>query len=188
VKAIGIVGSPRKNGNTEILTRHTLKAIEEEGVKTELIRLAGLDIKPCNACIVCQKEERCPIDDDLWSIYIKMKKADAIILASPVYFGSVSAQMKALMDRTGYIALVNGRKFEGKVGGPLVVAQRSGQNFTFAQLMSWFHINGFFMPGSTYWNIAFGRQPGEVEGDEKGMTTAWNFGKNVALLVKKLKA
>jgi len=188
VKAIGIVGSPRKNGNTEILTRHTLKAIEEEGVKTELIRLAGLDIKPCNACMVCKKEERCPIDDDLWPIYTKMKKADAIILASPVYFGSVSAQMKALMDRAGYIAMGNGRKFEGKVGGPLVVARRAGHNFTFAQLMYWFHIAGFFMPSSTYWNIAFGREPGEVEGDEEGMTTAWNFGKNVALLVKKLRA
>ena len=188
MKAIGIVGSPRKNGNTEILTRHTLKAIEEEGVKTELIRLAGLDIKPCNACMVCKKEERCPIDDDLWPIYTKMKKADAIILASPVYFGSVSAQMKALMDRAGYIAMGNGRKFEGKVGGPLVVARRAGHNFTFAQLMYWFHIAGFFMAGSTYWNIAFGREPGEVEGDEEGMTTAWNFGKNVALLVKKLRA
>ena len=104
MKAIAIVGSPRKNGNTEILTRHTLKAIEEEGLETELIRLAGLDIKPCNACMVCEKEERCPIDHDLSPIYTKMKEADAIILASPVYFGSATALLKALMERTGYIA------------------------------------------------------------------------------------
>ncbi len=90
------------------------------------------------------------------------------------------------MERTGYIG---GRRrvFAGKVGGPLVVARRAGQNFTFAQLMFWFHIQGFFMPGSTYWNIAFGREKGEVSGDEEGLRTAWNFGKNVALLVKKLK-
>ena len=188
MKAIGIVGSPRKNGNTEILTRHSLKAIEEEGIETELISLAGLDIKPCNACMVCKKEESCPIDDDLWPIYIKMKEADAIILASPVYFGSATALMKALMERAGYIAMGNGRKFEGKVGGPLVVARRAGQNFTFAQLLYWFHIAGFFMPGSTYWNIAFGREKGEVEKDEEGLATAWNFGKNIAFLVKKLKA
>ncbi len=187
MKAIGIVGSPRKNGNTEILTAHALKAIAEEGLDTELIRLAELDIRPCNACMVCRDGEECPIDDDLFPLYTKMKEVEAIILASPVYFGSATALLKALMERTGYIS---GRRrvFAGKVGGPLVVARRAGQNFTFAQLMYWFHHQGFFMPGSTYWNIAFGRERGEVTKDEEGLTTAWNFGKNIALLVKKLKA
>jgi len=186
VKAVGIVGSPRKNGNTEILTQHTLKAIEEEGLDTELIRLAGLDIRPCDACRVFQDEERCPIDDDLFPLYTRIKEAEAIILASPVYFGSATALLKAFMERTGYMG---GRRrvFAGKVGGPLVVARRAGHNFTFAQIMYWFHILGFFMPGSTYWNIAFGREKGEVEEDEEGLTTAWNFGKNIAFLVKKLK-
>ncbi len=186
MKAVGVVGSPRKNGNTEILTAHALKAIAEEGLDTELIRLAGLDIRPCNACMVCRDGEQCPIGDDLFPVYTKMKEAEAIILASPVYFGSATALLKALMERTGYLS---GRRrvFAGKVGGPLVVARRAGQNFTFAQIMYWFHILGFFMPGSTYWNIAFGREKGEVEKDEEGMTTAWNFGKNIAFLVKKLK-
>jgi len=188
VKAIAIVGSPRQNGNTEILTKHTLKAVEEEGLDTELISLADLEIKPCTACMVCKNEESCPIDDDLWPIYTKMKEADAIILASPVYFGSATAQIKALMERAGYVAYWNGRPFDGKVGGPLVVARRASQNFTAAQLTYWFHILGFFMPGSTYWNVAFGREKGEVEQDEEGMRTAWNFGKNIAFLVKKLKA
>ena len=187
MKAVGVVGSPRKNGNTEILTAHTLKAIAEEGLDTELIRLAGLDIRPCNACMVCREEERCPIDDDLFPLYTKLKEAEAIILASPVYFGSATGQMKAFMERVGYI----GRPrdvFAGKVGGPLVVSRRAGQNFTFAQLMYWFHVLNFVMPGSTYWNIAFGRQPGEVKEDEEGLNTAWNFGKNIAFLVKKLKS
>ncbi len=186
MKAIGIVGSPRKNGNTEILTRHTLKAIEEEGLDTELLRLAGLVIRPCDACMVCRDEERCPIDDDLFPLYTKIKEADAIILASPVYYGSATALLKAFMERTGYIGR-SGKVFAGKVGGPLVVARRAGQNFTFAQIMYWFHILGFYMPGSTYWNIAVGREKGEVEGDVEGLRTAWNFGKNIALLVKKLK-
>jgi len=189
VKAIGIVGSPRKNGNTEILTRHTLKAIEEEGLDTELIRLVGLDIQPCNACMVCKDEGKdCPIKDDLMPLYAKMKEADAIILASPVYFGSATAQIKALMDRAGYIARAQGQALGGKVGGPLVVARRAGKNFTFAQLTYWFQILGFFIPGSTYWNVAFGRNKGEVEQDEEGMQTAWNFGKNIAFLVKKIGA
>ena len=188
VKAIGIVGSPRKNGNTEILTSHALKAIEGEGLDTELIRLAGLDIKPCTGCLVCHDGERCPIDDDLWPIYTKMKEAEAIILATPVYFSSATALIRALMERAGYIAYWNGRLFEGKVGGPLAVSARSGQNATLAQLNYWFNILGFFVPGSTYFNMAFGREKGEVEKDEKGMQTAWDFAKNIAFLVKKLKA
>ncbi len=187
MKAIGIVGSPRKGGNTEILTKHTLSAIKEEGLETELIRLAGLNIQPCNACMACKNEEKCSIDDDLMPIYQKMKEADAIIIGSPVYFQGPTGLVRAFLERSGYISLQNGRVFAGKVGGPLVVARRAGQNFTFAQIMYWFHIQGFFMPGSTYWNIAFGREKGEVTQDEEGMTTAWNFGKNIALLVKKLK-
>jgi multimeric flavodoxin WrbA len=189
VKAIGIVGSPRKGGNTEILTEHTLKAIAEEGLETELIRLADLDIRPCNACRVCRGKEPqpCPIDDDLLPVYEKMKAADAIILASPVYFGSATALMKALVERTGYMAY-DERPFAGKVGGPLVVARRAGKNFTFVQLMFWFHIMGMVMPGSTYWNVAYGRGKGDVRDDEEGLATAWNFGKNIAFVVKKLKA
>jgi multimeric flavodoxin WrbA len=201
MKTLAIVGSPRKNGNTEMLAGHTLKAIEEEVIDghtlkaieeevidTELVSLAELDIKPCNACEACNKEERCPINDDLWPLYTKMKEADAIILASPVYFGSATPEIKALMDRSGYIAYNNGMVFAGKVGGPLVVGERSGQNFTIAQLAYWFFINGCFVPGSTGWNGAFGFDRGEVTNDTRGLKTAWNFGKNIALLIKKLKA
>ncbi len=152
---------------------------------TELVRLAGLDIRPCNACMVCREEERFPINDDLFPLYTRIKEAEAVILASPVYFGSATALLKAFMDRAGYIS---GRRrvFAGKVGGPLVVARRAGQNFTHAQISYWFHILGFYMPGSTYWNIAFGREKGQVQEDEEGLRTARNFGKNVAHLVKKL--
>ena len=186
MKVIGIVGSPRKNGNTELLTKHTLKAISEEGLDTELIRLSGLEIKPCTACMACKEQEICSIKDDLFPIYLKMKEADGIILASPVYYGSATALIKALMERVGYIAHWNGEPFQRKVGGPLVVARRAGKNFTIAQLTFWFQILGFFIPGSTYWNVAIGREKGEVEHDEEGLQTAWNFGKNMAFLIKKL--
>jgi multimeric flavodoxin WrbA len=186
MKVIGIVGSPRKNGNTELLTKHTLKAISEEGLDTELIRLAGLKIKPCTACMACKKQEACSIKDDLFPLYLRMKEAEGIILASPVYYGSATALIKALMERVGYIARWNGEPFQHKVGGPLVVARRSGRNFTIAQLTFWFQILGFFIPGSTYWNVAIGQEKGEVEQDEEGLETAWNFGKNMAFLIKKL--
>ena len=187
MRAIGIVGSPRKNGNTELLTAHTLKAIAEEGLDTELIRLAGLEINPCNACMLCKNEERCSIEDDLFPVYLKMKEAHGIILASPVYYGSATALIKGLMERAGYMSRWNGEPFRGKVGGPLVVARRAGKNFTFAQLTLWFQVLGFFIPGSSYWNVAIGREKGDVTSDEEGLKTAWNFGKNMAFIMKKLR-
>jgi multimeric flavodoxin WrbA len=186
MKALGIVGSPRKGGNTEILTTHCLKAIAEEGLDTELVSLAGLNVSGCNACGYCRDNDGCSIKDDMQLIYEKMVAADAIIVASPVYFGSATALVKGLLERTGYMSF-RSDPFRGKVGGPLVVARRAGKNFTFMELMHWFHIKGLINPGSTYWNVAIGREKGEVEGDEEGMRTAWNFGKNVGSLVKKLK-
>jgi multimeric flavodoxin WrbA len=188
MKVIAVVGSPRRNGNTELLSAHALKAIAEEGLDTELIRLADLEIKPCSACMACKTGGKCSIKDDFPPIYEKMKQADGIILASPVYYGSASALIKALMERAGYVSNFNGKPFNGKVGGPLVVARRAGKNFTFAQLTLWFQILGFFIPGSSYWNVGVGREKGEVADDIEGMDTAWNFGKNMAFLIKKLKA
>ena len=188
MKVMGIVGSPRKGGNTEIITVHTLKAIEEEGLDTELLPLAGMDIRGCNACYVCRKEERCPIDDDFFPIYLRMKDVDGIIIASPVYYGSATALVKGLMERAGYFSRQHGEPFNGKVGGSLVVGRRAGHNFTLAQLNFWFQSLGLVVPGSSYWNMAFGREGHEVTNDEEGMRTAWNFGKNVARVLKSLKS
>ena len=185
MKAIGIVGSPRKGGNTEVLTAHCLKAIAEEGLETELIKLAGLDIKGCNACGYCfENQGKCSIEDDLQPVHNKMLAADIIVVGSPVYYGSATSLVKGLLERAGYMSR---GKYAGKVGGPLVVARRAGQNFTFAELLFWFHIHGMVNPGSTYWNMAFGWDRGEVMKDEEGMRTAWNFGKNCARVAKKLR-
>ena len=186
MKVIGIVGSPHKRGNTEIITAHALKAIEEEGIDTTLIRLAGLNIGGCIACDSCIKKEKCSIDDDFFPVYRKMKAADGIILASPVYYGSATALIKGLMERAGRVASRNKHPFRGKVGGALVVARRAGMNFALAQLNFWFQINDMIVPGSTYWNVAYGREKGEIKQDTEGMDTAWHFGKNVASLVKKM--
>ncbi|MFH1651166.1 MAG: flavodoxin family protein [Chloroflexota bacterium] len=187
MKALGIVGSPRKNGNTDTLMKHTLKAIAAEGLETELVRLADYDIRPCDGCQVCRQGKPCPIDDDLMTVYRKALASDAVIIGAPVYFGSANSLTKAFLERTGAIDRP-GAGLRGKVGGPLVVARRAGKTFTFAEIMYWFHILGFFMPGSSYWNVAVGREKGEVRKDTEGMETAWNFGKNVAFLVKKLQA
>ena len=187
MKALGIVGSPRKGGNTEILTAHCLKAIAEEGLETELISLAGRDIRGCRGCEYCHDHDSCLIEDDVPAIYEKMKEVDAYIISSPVYFGSATALVKGLLERTGSMSFRNS-PFPGKVGGPLVVARRAGKNFTFMEMMHWFHMKGIINPGCSYWNVAVGWEKGEVKQDEEGMNTAWNFGKNVANMVKKLRA
>lgn len=189
-KIIGIVGSPRIGGNTEFLTRIALEEAEREAAETELITLAGKEIKPCDACRICKQTGKCRIEDDFPAILEKMLEADGIILATPVYTGSATPQIKAIMDRSGYSAKgKNGRRpFEDKVGGPLVVARRAGQNFTYAQLLFFFMINGMIVPGSTYWNIAFGREKGEASKDEEGVRTVKNFGRKLAWLAKKIAA
>lgn len=184
ITAVGVVGSPRKGGNTEILVAHCLKAMAEEGLKTELVRLAGLDIKGCKACYYCSENEGCSIKDDLQPIFDKMIAADALIIGSPVYFGSATALIKGLLERAGMLSRA---RFNGKVGGPLVVARRAGKNFTFAELMQWFHVMQIINPGSDYWNGAFGNAKGEVKKDEEGLEIAWEFGKNVARVAKKLR-
>ena len=187
-KVIGIVGSPREGGNTEILVREALKIIANEGISTELVLLSKKKIAPCNACGFCKKEEgACSIEDDFQEIFPKVIDSDGMILASPVYFGSCTPEMKAFIDRVGYCArMMKEPPFKRKVGGPIVVARRGGQNFTMAQLMYFFLINGMIVPGSTYWNIAFGRQKGDVLKDEEGLETIREFAGNVAWLIKKL--
>ncbi|MBC7130808.1 flavodoxin family protein [Candidatus Bathyarchaeota archaeon] len=187
IRVVGIVGSPRIGGNTELIVNEALKAAEEEGCRTELIRLADKDIKPCDACLSCKKTGECRIDDDFKEIFNKMVEADGIIFGSPVYFSSATPQIMALAQRAGYVSQVRGRVFENKVGGPITVARRAGQNFTFAQLLFFFLHQGMIVPGSTYWNMAFGREKGEVLKDEEGIETARNFAKKMVWLIKKIK-
>lgn len=187
IRILGVSGSPRIDGNTMILLKEALAAATEEGdVETELITLADKNIKPCDGCRSCRTTKECHIHDDMKSIFGKMINADGIILASPVYFGSATPQIKAVIDRAGYLAGSRGRIFENKVGGPIVVARRAGQNFTLAQLLYFFFITGMIIPGSTYWTMAIGREKGEVLKDEEGIRTARNFGKKVAWTCKKI--
>ncbi|MCD6264250.1 flavodoxin family protein [Candidatus Bathyarchaeota archaeon] len=187
VRVLGIVGSPRVGGNTERLVAEALRAAEEEGAETKLLRLAGREIRACDACLSCRRTGECRIEDDFGPVFDEMLRSDGIILATPVYFGSATPQIKALIDRAGFLSSARGRVFEDKVGGALVVARRAGQNFTFAQLLFFFLHQGMIVPGSTYWNIAFGREKGEVEGDEEGLRTVRNFGRKMVWLIRRIK-
>ncbi|MEN6356092.1 MAG: flavodoxin family protein [Armatimonadota bacterium] len=189
MKAIAICGSPRKDGNTQILLAHCLARLEKDGIDVELITLRDKTIKPCIACGMCgqRKDGTCSIkDDNFQEVFDAMKEADIIVVGSPVYFGSATPQTMALLDRAGYVSRSSGNLLSRKIGGPVTVARRAGQNFTYAQLMYWFMINDMIVPGSSYWNIAFGRAAGEVENDEEALSTIDRFAENLSWLARKL--
>jgi len=186
MKVVAFNGSPRKGGNTETLTSHCLRAIEEEGLEVELVPLAGLDMRYCDACYQCRENKPCPIEDDMYPVYDKMRRADGIILGSPVYSGTATALLTSLLERVGHLAWFDGAPFQNKVGGSLVVQGRVGGVFTAAMLNNWLQLMGVVIPGSDTWNIAFGWERDDVLQDEKGMSAARNFGKNVASLLRRL--
>ena len=189
MRAIAICGSPREAGNTEILLKKCLETLESEGIPGELVRLSENRIEPCSACEKCFKnrDKKCVITGDAFQkVFDKMIEADIVVVGSPVYFGSATADMMALLQRAGYVSKANGNLFSRKIGGPIVVARRAGQNFTYAQLLYWFMIGDMIVPGSTYWNVAFGRAIGEVNNDAEGIKTVVRFAENLAWLAKKL--
>ena len=116
----------------------------------------------------------------------QIRETDGIILASPVYFSSVSANLKAFMDRAGLVSYNNGYTFRRKAGGPLTVAGRNGGNYTNSQLLLWFMILGMIVPGSTDWNCVFGNKIGDIWEDKRGVETIRRFAENLARLVRKL--
>jgi multimeric flavodoxin WrbA len=156
---MGIAGSLRPKSNTLEYVQTALCVLDEAGLETELISLRGKEIKPCNGCYDCVKKGRCTIEgDDFDEILAKMRQAEGLILGSPVYLSSVVPQMMALLSRATFVAYWSDKFFSGKVGGPITVARRAGHNMAFSQLLLWFFINGFIVPGSTYWNVGNGHQ------------------------------
>ena len=189
MKAVCICGSPRKNGNTELLLSRCASRLEQGGVSAKIITLSGKTIKGCIACGLCRERQdgTCAIkNDDFHEVFEAMREADIIVVGSPVFFGSAAPEMMALLDRAGYVSRSNGNYFSRKIGGPITVARRAGQNFTYAQLLFWFTINDMIVAGSSYWNIAFGREAGEVENDEEGLKTVERFAENLVWLADKL--
>jgi multimeric flavodoxin WrbA len=190
VKVVAFNGSPRTEGNTAILIKHVLNALQEEGIETEFIQLGGQMIHGCTACGTCAKlqNKECKIVNDNVNLYIqKMAEADGIILGSPTYFSMMTPELKALIDRAGYVGMYNGHLFKRKVGAAVVAVRRTGAMPTFDAINHFFLISEMIVPGSSYWNVGVGRKVGEVENDAEGVKTMQNLGKNMAWLLKQLK-
>jgi multimeric flavodoxin WrbA len=190
MKVVAINGSARKGGNTAILLRMVLGELEAEGIETEMIELSGQTIHGCQACYKCsaRKDHRCSQRDDFGNFCIeKMEDADGILLGSPTYVADVTPEIKALIDRACLVSRANGGMFRRKVGAAVVAVRRAGAIHAFDALNHFFFITEMIVPGSSYWNIVYGRDIGEVEKDAEGVQTIKTLGKNMAWLLKKLK-
>ena len=191
MKVMAFNGSARKGGNTAILINYVLKELQKEGIETELLQLAGQKIQGCMVCFKCyeNKDGKCAFKDDILNTCVeKMVEADGIILGSPTYFTDVSTEMKALIDRGGFVARANGDLLQRKLGAAVVAVRRAGSIHAFDTLNHFFLIAQMIIPGSSYWNLGIGGNKGEVEKDEEGIKTMEVLGRNMAWLLKKIKS
>src|SRR5512136_2458387 len=179
MKVVAFNGSARKDGNTAILVNTVFKELKKAGIKTELIQLSGKKIRGCTACGKCftNQDRHCAITNDIANDCIdRMLAADGIILASPTYFADVSTEMKALIDRSGFVAKANQDMFRRKVGAAVIAVRRGGAIHAFDTINHFFFINQMIVPGSSYWNIGLGLAPGDVNRDDEGIMTMKTLG------------
>jgi multimeric flavodoxin WrbA len=190
MKVMAFNGSGKKDGNTYLLLKTVLDELQAEGIETELVQLAEKDpIQGCVACYKCieRKNMKCAVETDPFNEYFsKISAADGLLLGSPVYFSDITAGMKALIERCGFVGRANGNVLRRKVGAGVVAVRRAGSNHAFASLNYLFLISEMIIPGSSYWNMALGRNPGDVMGDTEGIETMKVLGRNMAWLLKKI--
>lgn len=188
--ALAVNGSPRKGGNTEILLKNVLAPLEKAGWETNFIQVGGKAIRGCIACGKCfeKKNLQCAVTTDMFNdVMAEMVKADALILGSPTYFTDVSSEMKAVLDRSGYVSVSNGRAFRGKIGAAVVAVRRGGATHVYDTINHMFLMNQMIVPGSTYWNFGVGRDKGEVNNDQEGLANMKNLGETIAWLGEAMK-
>lgn len=185
--AIAVNGSPRKGGNTETLLNTVLAPLAQAGWETEMVRVGGKPVRGCIACYKCfeNKDMKCSIKTDLFNeLAEKIFRADAIIMGSPTYFTDVSAELKAVLDRTGLVAIANGGALRGKIGAAVVAVRRGGGTHVFDTINHMYQMSQMVVPGSVYWNLGFGLNKGEVAGDAEGMGNMQHLGSVIDWLGK----
>ena len=185
-KVLLISGSPKAEGNTAQLMNECARVIREQGLEAEVVSFSGMKVESCTACGQCGETKMCSLDDGLNDIIKKLRASQGFIVGSPVYFGTARGDVMAALQRIGYVSKKSDQFLTGMVGGPVAVARRGGHTFTLQEMLMFFLINEMIVPGSTYWNMVFGRFPGEVWQDKEGIETVRHFALNVAKLIRKL--
>jgi len=191
MNVVAFNGSARRDGNTAIMIRAVFEVLGREGIKTEMIQLAGETIRGCTACSQCyeRKDKRCAVEGDIVNRCIeKMLMADGIILASPTYFADITPELKALIDRAGMTSRANGDMLKRKAGAAVVAVRRAGAVHAFDSINHFFFIGQMIVPGSIYWNLGIGGGKGDVDMDDEGIRTMHVLGENMAWLLKRITA
>jgi multimeric flavodoxin WrbA len=186
MKVIAFNGSPRKDGNTNILISRLLQELEREGIGIELVQVSEKKIRGCIACFKCHENQngRCAVEGDAANEYIeKIINAQGIVLGSPVYFQDVTSEMKALIDRAGFVGLANGKMYRNKIGASIACFRRSGGMHTVDAMNHFFLSNEVIIAGRA---LGVAKERGDVEKDEEAMQTARTLGQRMAWLLKRV--
>ncbi|GHV57659.1 flavodoxin family protein [Deltaproteobacteria bacterium] len=189
MKVLAVNGSPRKSGNTALMLSWVAEELTRAGVEVEIVKIGGRAVPGCKACGACgrNKDRRCVQDQDpVNELIAKMVAADGLILGSPVYFSDLTPELKAFIDRAGFVSIMNGRLLERKVGAAVVVARRGGHVHTYDSINHFFGIMSMFTVGSIYWNMGVASEPGAVEADAEARQTMLTLGANMAWLLEKI--
>lgn len=189
MKAVAFNGSPRPHGNTRRALETVIDELKTAGIETEIVQVGGLELHGCRVCLKCAetKDKHCyGWDDGLNPILDKLYAADIVLIGSPTYFASMTAETKAFIDRAGFVDGHNGNPLRRKIGAAVVAARRAGAMAVFGQVNNFFLIKEMIVPGSTYWNVGFGSRQGDILKDEEGVETFKNLGRNIAWLAGRL--
>ncbi len=185
-KVILISGSPKKEGNTVQVLKIAEEVLKENGVETEIISLHGKKIQGCIACGKCKEINSCILKDDLNEIIEKIRNSEGLIVGAPVYFGTARGDIMNLIQRVSMVSYAGDKFLSRMVGGPVAVGRRGGHTATIQEMLMFYFINDMIVVGSGYWNMVFGKLPGEVNEDEEGIATIKRFAENTAFVINKI--
>ncbi len=187
MKILAINGSARKESNTGDMIDIVLAELAKSGHEIEKINLAGETINPCKACFTCAGKRNCVWRNDIFcNLYDKMIAADVLIIGSPTYSADVSTTLKAIFERASVVSDTNPGMFSHKIGAGLVVGRRAGTMNALDSINHFFLNKEMFVAGSTYWNVVYGKLPGEALKDNEGVETMKNLGKNISWLLERM--
>ena len=183
MKVLIINGSPRQKGNTSIALAEIAKQLEKLGIESEIVWIGNKPVRGCIACNTCKdKPGACVFDDDVCNgISAKMNSSDALIVGSPVYWGQPNGAVLSIIQRAFYS---NGAAFRGRPAAAVAVCRRGGATATFETLNMPFQMMSMPVVTSQYWNIVYGREPGQAALDREGLQTMRTLANNMAALLK----
>ena len=186
MKVLLVNGSPRAKGCTYTALTEVAKALEADGIETEIFQVGAKPVRDCIACMKCRELKKCVFDDDVANALIeRAKTADGFVFGSPVYYAHPSGILLSVLDRAFY---AGGYAFAGKPGASVVSARRGGTAASFDVVNKYFGICQMPVVSSSYWNMVYGKTPDEVRQDAEGMQTMRNLGHNMAYLLKCMQA